>query len=268
MVHGQRAPTCRCGFAAYLALTLVQVSFALAEEPTRAERLRAGRDRLTELAKQESLAHPGDADVLLRWMFLRGDMEVPEGTDLPDGAALAQVACESAFDDLARGASLDDVEALAEERMAVLERQLPGSSLIPLYRLRLLVLTCRRRPDFYLAATRQIEEALKRDNFESPTVQWMVTCDEWLERNESDPFVRAMLPPAIVARPYLASRHLGKILVGASMAPGTPDPHLFALAAALHRLLVHRAKFTIDNLEFIVAHVVWGHIIEAEALLA
>jgi hypothetical protein len=155
----------------------------------------------------------------------------------------------------------------AEEALETFDRLSPGSSLVPFYRLRLILLTARKRPDFLRAAAEAVEETMKRNRWECLQRSFSLWMLEWLNRHEADPFIRTSL----AVDWGISSGHLialCRFVYGASFSPGPPSREIRRLSSSLLRLVEDRAFQGPDSAEFLISQVALKTILQAEFLLA
>jgi hypothetical protein len=243
-----------------LALSLLALA-ACSEPPpppppplTPAQRLEKSAERLRRLAEEQLAAAPKDARLQL-WVAAFKGQDTFEGlASLPPSPLIAVVRASQRPGDTKAMRSAEDI--------------LPKSSHTALIRARWMLANANVTPDYWKRATDSVEEALRRDAWECPVLDFRRWALDWLEANEPDLLARVCYRPSARNDSWLAAVDLLNVARGMSLAAGTPRLDAPKVARAVRRLLEDVLKRSPDADAFKTAHATLPLALEAQFLLA
>jgi hypothetical protein len=214
-------------------------------QPTPAQRLDKGVEKLRKLAEEQLAASPNDPHLRL-WVaaFKGGSIDGP--------GPLAAV--------LRASATPDDEQAVKAVEAA--------SSHASLFRARWILLNARKNPNYWKDAAEAVEEALKRNQWDCPVRAFDLWTLEWLEKHEPDPLVRACFRHRHVNQSRLVLTPLVNVLEGMAGAAGPPRIDAPRVAKAARRLIEERLLKSPDYADFLLGHTLHPRVLEAQFLLA
>lgn len=221
---------------------------------TPAQRLEKSVERLRRLAEEQLAAAPKDARLQL-WVAAFKGQDTFEGLKpLPPSPLICLVR-----------AMLKPGDTAA---MRAVEDSFPKSSHAALVRARWMLANASVTADYWKVATESVEEALRRDAWDCPVLDFRRWALDWLEANEPDLLARVCYRPRHVNASHLAAVELLRVARGMSVAAGNPRLDAPKVARAVRRLLEDRLKRATEADVFVTAHTELPAALEAQFLLA
>jgi hypothetical protein len=233
--------------------------------PSHQQQLETAVARLAQVAWSEAEAAPDDAE--LQWLaWMLGGEQPPLKVMSLEAIMSPLFICmmlEDALDDKQEIVEISEVEEL----LLLLDQVAPTSSIVPLYRLKALRAQARTHPSLWEHAAAAVEEALRRNDFASPSERFKVWFFGWMRDHESDPFVRASFELKISSSWFTQVIDWAQLVQGAAYATGTPRADVVRVADLLHVLVERRMRDSPYSLDVLIASVAGRILAEARFLL-